>query len=87
MEYENRKRQQKGIFLLVCGAVAVISLIFFPVSESVRKVASMPITIIPNNTIEKNKTGVNNPVIKNGLIVNKNPIYQASGWSLGLTGK
>jgi hypothetical protein len=84
MEFENHKRQQKGL-LLECGAVIVISLILFPVSESVKKVSATPITIMPNNTIEKNKTSVTNQVGKNGLIVNKDPIYQASGWSLGLT--
>jgi hypothetical protein len=71
--------------LLECGAVIVISLILFPVSESVKKVSATPITIMPNNTIEKNKTSVTNQIGKNGLIVNKDPIYQASGWSLGLT--
>jgi hypothetical protein len=85
MEYENHKRQQKHIFLLVCAAVSVISLILFPVSESVKKVASTPVTIVPNGTMEKNKTSGDNLVGKNGLIVNKNPIYQANGWSLGLT--
>jgi hypothetical protein len=79
MEFENHKRQQKGLLLLECGAVFVISLILFPVSESVKKVSATPITIMPNNT------GVTNQVSKNGLIVNENPIYQASGWSLGLT--
>jgi len=78
MEFENHKRQQKGL-LLECGAVFIISLILFPVSESVKKVSATPITIMPNNT------GVTNQVSKNGLIVNENPIYQASGWSLGLT--
>jgi hypothetical protein len=85
MEFENHKRQQKGLLLLECGAVFVISLILFPVSQSVKTVSATPITIMPNNTIEKSKTGVTNQVGKNGLIVNKNPIYQASGWSLGLT--
>jgi hypothetical protein len=79
MEFENHKRQQKGLLLLECGAVFVISLILFPVSESAKKVSATPITIMPNNT------GVTNQVSKNGLIVNENPIYQASGWSLGLT--
>jgi hypothetical protein len=48
-------------------------------------VSATPITIMSNSTIEKSKTGVTNQVGKNALIVNKNPIYQASGWSLGLT--
>ena len=85
MESENHKRQQKGLLLLECGAVFVISLILFPVSQSVKTVSATPITIMPDNTIEKSKTGVTNQVGKNGLIVNENPIYQASGWSLGLT--
>ena len=85
MEYENDKREQKRLFLLVCAAVSVLSLILFPVSESVKKVASMPVMLIPNSTIVKNKTSVDNLVGKNGLLVNKNPIYQATGWSLGLT--
>lgn len=85
MEYKNDKRQQKHLFLLVCAAVSVLSLILFPLSESVKKVTSMPVTLVPNSTIVKNKTSVDNLVGKNGLLVNKNPIYQASGWSLGLT--
>ena len=50
--------------LLVCAAVSVISLIVFPVSESVKKVASMPVTLIPNNTMGKNKTSVYNNLVR-----------------------
>jgi hypothetical protein len=86
MEYENPKRHQKNIFLLACAAFSVISLILLPVSDDIKKVASMPFTVIPNSTMEKNKTGINNnPVSNNSFIVNKNPIYQANGRSLGFT--
>jgi hypothetical protein len=45
MEFENHKRQQKGLLLLEWGAVFVISLILFPVSERVKTVSATPITI------------------------------------------
>ncbi len=35
MEYENHRRRQRGILLLVSTGVSVISLILFPVNESV----------------------------------------------------
>ncbi len=80
MEYENHKL---NIFLLACAAVSVISLILLPLNGSIKKVASMPIT---NSTMEKNKTNINNNLLSNNsIIVNKNPIYQASGRSLGFT--
>jgi hypothetical protein len=85
MEYENHKLHQKNTFLLACTTVSVISLILLPVSDGIKKVASMPITVILNSTMEK-KTGINNnPVSNNSFIVNKNPIYQANGKSLGFT--
>jgi hypothetical protein len=54
-----------------------------PVSDGIRKVTSMPFTVIANSTMEKNKTG--HPLSNNSSIVNKNPIYQANGRSLGFT--
>jgi hypothetical protein len=83
MEYQNYNLHEKNILLLACVAVSVISLILLRVSDGIKKVASMPIT---NSTMEKNKTNINNnPVGGNSFIVNKNPIYQASGRSLGFT--
>jgi len=81
MEYE---RQERGILLLLCAVVSVISLILFPASESVKKVVADPIVTTVNNTVKINKTNVNNPESNNSLIINNNPIYQASGWTVGL---
>jgi hypothetical protein len=72
---QNHRRQQRGILLLVYVAVSVISLILFPVSESAKAAPIMKI----------NKTSLNNLANNSGLILNKNPIYQASGWILGVT--
>lgn len=68
---------------ITTATVFVISLILLPVSDGIRKVTSMPFTVIANNTMEKNKTG--HPLSNNSFIVNKNPIYQANGRSLGFT--
>jgi hypothetical protein len=78
MEYENHRRLQRGILLLVFAGVSVISLILFPINESAKKVAAARIMRTPNNIMKINKTSLNNPGGYNGLIVNKNPIYQAS---------
>src|SRR6266581_14308 len=67
MEYE---RQERGILLLLCAVVSVISLILFPASESVRKVVADPIVTTVNNTVKINKTNVNNPESNNSLIIN-----------------
>ena len=61
------------MLLLVFAGVSVTSLILFPVNESVEKVAAL------SNATMINNTGLHNPVS------NKNPIYQASGWTLGVT--
>jgi hypothetical protein len=73
---QNHRREQRGILLLVYVALSAISLILFPVSESAK--AAAPIMKI-------NKATFNNLANNRGLILNKNPIYQASGWILGVT--
>jgi hypothetical protein len=74
MEYEERTQRQRGMLLLVFAGVSVTSLILFPVNESVENVAAALSTAMMINN-----TGLNNPAS------NKNPIYQASGWTLGVT--
>lgn len=54
--------------------VSVTSLILFPVNESVEKVAAAL-----SNAMMINNTGLYNPAS------NKSPIYQASGWTFGVT--
>jgi len=48
------------------------------VNESVEKVAAAPIMTTRDNIMNINKTSLN-------PASNKNPIYQASGWTLGIT--
>jgi hypothetical protein len=71
MDYEKHRQRQRGILLLVFASVSLTSLILFPVNKIVEKVAAAP-----NNVMKVNKAGLNNPAS------NKNPIYQASGWTL-----
>jgi hypothetical protein len=96
MRSKNYKLHKRGTRLLVYAVVSVISLILlFAVGESVKKAAAAPITTIPNNTTKINETSSNNPMNEitsaakstntNSLIVNKNPIYQATGGTLGVT--
>ena len=74
MEYEERIQQQRGMLLLFFVGVSVTSLILFPINESVEKVAAAL-----SNAMMINNTGLNNPAS------NKTPIYQASGWTFGIT--
>lgn len=97
MRSKNYKLHKRGTRLLVYAVVSVISLILllFAVGESVKKAAAAPITTIPNNTTKINETSSNNPMNEiasaakstntNSLMVNKNPIYQATGGTLGVT--
>ena len=96
MGSKNHKLHKRGTLLLLYTAVSVISVIsLFPVVESVKKAAAAPITAIPNNTTKINEIHSNNPINEittvakstntNSLIVNKIPIYQATGGTLGLT--
>ena len=96
MGSKNHKLHKRGTLLLLYTAVSVISVIsLFPVVESVKKAAAAPITAIPNNTTKINEIHSNNPMNEittvakstntNSLTVNKIPIYQATGGTLGLT--
>jgi hypothetical protein len=58
---------------------SIISLILFPVNEVLKRGAAAPFT-----TVKINKTTLDNPQ-NSRVIVNKNPIYQATGWTLGTT--
>jgi hypothetical protein len=77
MEYEKHRQPQRDLLLVFVG-VSVISLILFPVNESVEKVAAAPIMPTPYNTMKINRTSLN-------PASDKNPIYQARGWILGIT--
>jgi hypothetical protein len=84
MENENHRLRQRGILLLVSAGVSIVSLILFPVNETVKKVTAAPIIPTPSNIMKINKTSLSNPASNNALIVSKNPIYQANGWVLSI---
>jgi len=85
MVYENYRQRQSGILLLVSATVCVILLMLVPVNESVKNAAAAIIMTTSNNTMELNKTSLGNPASNNTSLPNKNLIYQASGWTLGVT--
>jgi hypothetical protein len=86
MENENHRPGQGGILLLVCAIVSIISLMLFPVTQSVKKVTAAPLNATPNNIMKINKSKLNNPASNKALMApaSKNPIYRANGWILSI---